>query len=411
MKKTISISAVILVSIVLAFTVVELFFRLFIPSKFRLRGNTIVLPTNQEYLHHNPNAKKLDEYVTVRKNSIGFRGENPPKDFDEHITIVVLGGSTTEQLMITEGQTWIDEVGRRLEPYLKNVWINNAGIDGHSTFGHLQLFEQYIKAIRPNVALFLIGINDVYLGESNRYDVENGYSKRVYDSLTTKLFSYAERSEFLTFLQNMTLAYNTKNAGITDLVEISLSNPEVSDMQYFEKHEDIILEHEIDMSVLGIENENSVEFHQIVNEHQNTYVPEYKLRVVRLINESRGVGIEPVLITQPALYGDAVDPGSGVDLGKIPVNVGYHDKRMLTGKEAWVILELYNDVIRELSEEYDVYYIDLASKLDKNFDYYYDLVHFSKNGSQMVGKIVASELCPLLAEKYTNRNLHECNEL
>ena len=44
------------------------------------------------------------------------------------------------------------------------MWVNNAGLDGATTYRHLILMEDYVAQLRPKVVLFLIGINDVGAG-------------------------------------------------------------------------------------------------------------------------------------------------------------------------------------------------------------------------------------------------------
>ena len=40
------------------------------------------------------------------------------------------------------------------------VWLNNAGLDGHSTFGHEILLRSHIIKLKPDMIIFLTGIND-----------------------------------------------------------------------------------------------------------------------------------------------------------------------------------------------------------------------------------------------------------
>ena len=54
------------------------------------------------------------------------------------------------------------------------------------------------------------------------------------------------------------------------------------------------------------------------------------------------------------------------------------------------ILELYNDVIR--SDSARILVIDLARKMPKNSEYYYDFIHFTNKGAEKVADILASEL-------------------
>lgn len=53
------------------------------------------------------------------------------------MTIISVGGSTTECFYISDDKTWTHILGMKLKSVFTRVWINNAGLDGHSTFGHI----------------------------------------------------------------------------------------------------------------------------------------------------------------------------------------------------------------------------------------------------------------------------------
>ena len=55
--------------------------------------------------------------------------------------------------------------GPKLSRDFTRVWINNAGLDGATTYRHLILLEDYVVKLQPKVVLFLVGINDVGAGE------------------------------------------------------------------------------------------------------------------------------------------------------------------------------------------------------------------------------------------------------
>ncbi len=63
--------------------------------------------------------------------------------------------------MLSDDKTWTARLGKRLEESFRRVWINNAGLDGHSTFGHIVLLEDHLSKLYPKVALFPIGVGDV----------------------------------------------------------------------------------------------------------------------------------------------------------------------------------------------------------------------------------------------------------
>ena len=157
--------------LVILIVLLEVVLRFYQPVVFRVRGDEIVLPVNQTYRIEKPGSTKLDPVIIHTKNSLGFRGPEPPRDFADRLTIVTIGGSTTECLNLTDGKTWTDELARRLDGALPGVWVNNAGIDGQSTFGHRILLDSVVTRLRPTVAVFLVGANDVGLEQSNTFDL------------------------------------------------------------------------------------------------------------------------------------------------------------------------------------------------------------------------------------------------
>ncbi|MZH03580.1 MAG: SGNH/GDSL hydrolase family protein, partial [Nitrospinae bacterium] len=169
-KNYITNLVLLLMGLVLAFIATEALLRVYNPFQFRIKGNKISLPV---YFHYNfelKDAKQLDKVVSHTKNSLGFRGEERPAKFDEHLTIITVGGSTTENFLITDGKTWPAILGKKANESFKHVWVNNAGLDGHSTFGHIVLMKDFITNIKPKVVLFLVGINDLWAKTSNIFD-------------------------------------------------------------------------------------------------------------------------------------------------------------------------------------------------------------------------------------------------
>lgn len=140
------------------------------PMPFAVDGDRIRLSVNAGSLGSNDTHSKLDRRIFVWKNSLGFRGADPPRSFDEHVTIVAVGGSTTECLLLNEGDDWPARLRGRLAPAIGRLWVNNAGLDGHSTFGHQALIDAHIARLSPDIVLYLVGVNDIGRGEPNAFD-------------------------------------------------------------------------------------------------------------------------------------------------------------------------------------------------------------------------------------------------
>src|SRR5262245_20256709 len=162
------------IGLFLGFFLCEIALRVYNPFGFRMRGNTLVLPTNQAYSIEDPNLTafdKLDKHVSHTKNSLGFRGPEPPASFTDYLTIVTIGGSTTECFYLSDNQTWPAVLDSRLQKTSPKLWLNNAGLDGHTTFGHLILMQDYVSRLQPKVALFLVGVNDMFADQPRSYDL------------------------------------------------------------------------------------------------------------------------------------------------------------------------------------------------------------------------------------------------
>ncbi|MBI5184573.1 MAG: hypothetical protein HZA01_02450 [Nitrospinae bacterium] len=109
---------------------------------------------------------------------------------------------------------------------------------------------------------------------------------------------------------------------------------------------------------------------EIKTAHKARFLGPYKKRLSALVKISRDHGIEPIFITQPVLFGNAIDDVTNVDLGRLKINDS-------NGRLEWEILELYNDATRELEKEAGVLVIDLAKDLPKSSRYYYDFIHYT----------------------------------
>ena len=108
--------------------------------------------------------------VTYKRDQYGLRGTYSSP---ESIDILTVGGSTTEQFYITEGQTWQDVLAKDFLVNGKNVSVVNAGIDGQSTYGHIKNFDwwfPFIPNLKAKYILFYVGLNDFYTDALNRFD-------------------------------------------------------------------------------------------------------------------------------------------------------------------------------------------------------------------------------------------------
>jgi len=134
----------------------ELGLRVYNPFHFRVKGNKIVLTANRVELYHG-SSPKFEKLITVTRNSLGFRGPDPPENRDATLSVIAVGGSTTECRSMSDQAMWTAALGRNLAERFHPVWVDNAGLNGHSTFAHAVLLRDHVIPLHPKVVVFHIG--------------------------------------------------------------------------------------------------------------------------------------------------------------------------------------------------------------------------------------------------------------
>lgn len=351
--------------------VAELGVRLLAGHSIGVRGGRINLPVNSRTEHDTRGVPGLEPRVVVSFNSLGFRGPEPPSDWDEALTVLCVGGSTTQCTYLSDGKTWPDQLAHLLEDQFAGLWLNNAGIDGHSTFGHLHLVEQYIAKLRPDVILLFVGINDIGRRDLNRFDrqaLRTDYQED--DSVSRRLLrSLLRRSDLLALLDNLRRQQNAKSLGLTH--QANFQHRPLADLQSLQLDEQ--------------------QRQRLLADHDAACLRGYRERLTQLVERCAEIGSRVVLVTQPALFGEGHDPVTGIDLERVQVRKG------VDGWTQWQLLKQYNRVTREVGQAKNVTVIDLESRIPKSSQYYYDLLHYTNAGAERVAKEISSQLAPLLS--------------
>ena len=303
----------VLAGLAVALLLAEGVLRVYNPFGFRMRGDRIVPPVNFHYTVDNHGIAGVDPKVVHAKNSLGFRGADPPADFAKQLSIFVVGGSTTECFYLSDGKDWPVLAGRMLDETFKDLWLNNAGLDGNSPLGHLILVKDLLLPLKPKVVAFLVGLNEI------------GNTKgTALDTYFQKGLSFASPSEFLRTLANysevLSLAYNLYRYYKSVEVGVVHQNLRVDKLDRMEVGPEKARE-----ALAG----------------QARALEAYRLRLDEIIKACREAGALPMLITQPALPGPGRDPTTGVDLAAIGVKKG------MNGGLFWQVLERYNQLTRD----------------------------------------------------------------
>lgn len=347
-----------------AFLTLEGFLRVYGPLQTRVRGGDIILFPYKRYEVNNYRFPKLETRIVRSNNSLGFRGPELPADPSKTLTVIAVGGSTTEGFYLSDGKSWPERLGARLAASFDGAWVNNAGMDGHSTFGHEALLRAYIIKLKPRAVVFLTGLNDMGLSSASRFDLlltEN----RERPLPARALVWAAGRSRVASLVQNLILYSRAIKAGLVH-AELDLKTMKTADL--------------------------TAERRAALLEAHAAGAAAYGRRLAGLAALCRENGIEPVFATQPLLCGSGNDPSTGADLERLAAGDKYAN---CAGQ--WAVLELYNAETRRVGRELGVSVSDLASSLPKDSRYYYDFSHFTAEGADRVAALVYADTCPRLA--------------
>lgn len=344
------------------FLAMEIILRFYNPFEFRLKGDQIVLPVNTTLTIHNDINPKLDTVIVNTRNELGFRGAAKPADFSDQLSIITVGGSTTECHFNSDEKTWPAWLGKDLENSFNHIWLNNAGIDGHSTFGHQVLLQDHLVKIKPKVILFLTGVNDIESDQPSFHDQQN--KRGAWSDLK---HSIVNNSEVLSLMLNLARGWKAQQAHNTTGVNVDPAQQRVSTMT--EQDAGAVLN------------------------RQQPFLQGYQQRIQQLIDTCLRYEIKPVFITQPLLYGEGIDSVTKADLATI-------EHKGMNGRCAWQVLQQYNEVVRTTCAANNVFMIDLAVLMPKNSLYFYDEAHFSNAGTQKVAAIINGQLQPWLIAQF-----------
>ena len=343
--------------LVVVFVSLEIILRIYYPFPVRIRGDRFELSTNQTYtFHNNGRSPRLDSIIIHKRNSIGFRGADPGPDIASRLSILTIGGSTTECTYLNEGRTWADLLGRRLAAQYPQVWINNAGLDGHSTFGNLDLLHYYIPTLsfRPKIALFLLGFNDVDRGDLSGCDP--GYNNNP----AFRIKKWAKR-----YLETVNLLSDLKNSLSPPPLFSPLAVPDNAPSPPAQQRMDST---QLDSTM----------------KHLAQLLPAYKQRLIGLIDICRKEGIHPVFITQPLIVNGDSPPSEW--------------------RLAWLKLQPYNRTTKEVALEQGIPCIDLAQEMPAESALYYDILHYTNKGAEKVSEIVYRGLRPWIDTTFPGFN-------
>ena len=289
-----------------------------------------------------------DGTARYSRDEWGLRG---PHETPEDIDILTIGGSTTDQLYISDGETWQDVLGQEARLEGGTITVSNAGVDGHSTFGHLEALDRWlsdIEGLHPELVVFYVGNNDVLLDRPNRKEAAGG----VVDH-------FRQRSALYHAARTARGMWEARRAGVLHAVHERRDGVEWTDQPVLDDHEARAAE----------------------------MLQAYERRIASLAERAMKLGWVPVFVTQPSRFAKT-DAGTRVG---VELNLLSPWGRM-NGLDRAVFLDLYNAATLRAATESGAVGIDLGGSLILEDEDFYDVVHTTPTGAAKIGRFLYQAL-------------------
>lgn len=277
------------------------------------------------------------------------------------ITLLTVGGSTTDQRYLSDDVTWQSVLERRLKRIGKDVCVGNAGVDGQSTIGHLKNFDWWfpnVPGLRPRQILFYVGINDFYTPKQSQFDdltgQESGRSVRqqlreysaIYHAAYTLYGNYQAR-----------IRHQAGHGGV-----------DIKGMQWTARplrndHDKLMLDH----------------------------LKAFRERLTLLVHRASDMGAMPILVTQPARW-HRVQNGVLEGVTKTAEYAGVE----INGVDMHRMLRRLDSVTCEVAAKEQVPCIDLGGTAEWDHDDFYDFAHMTPKGAEKLAELLGNALAPIV---------------
>jgi lysophospholipase L1-like esterase len=320
-----------------------------------------VLVPNQEAMQISDGL--VQKPFTLRVDRQGFI---MPAKIHDHpdLTIVFLGGSTTECVYVDEDNRFPYLAGRLLERQTRlKVNSYNAGRSGNNTLHCLNVLLNKVVNLKPDIVVLMENINDLAILM---------YDKTYWNNHPSRSPLIEKRPNFKTVGQDLEQTFHL----VRDLTFPNLSR-ELKQLSPFGRRG------------------KRDEFHGVrgkkITIDQDFLVREFSLNLQTFINICRAREITPVLMTQASRLTESPDPLIRKLMQSLEGSQG------ITYTDFKGAFDRLNQTIRDVGAKNQVLVIDLAREIPPVKENIADVAHFNDQGSRLVAARIAADLTPIIA--------------
>lgn len=326
-------------------------------------------------------------------NSHGFRGDELPIDTST-LRLLVVGGSTSEEVYLDDSETWPNLVQSHLDPRPggRRVWVVSAGRSGMNARDNaVQVAKLLTQAPRFDVVIVLAGINDltVALAQADDYrspdplsdpDAERRQLARAFQVVPGGLHETSVFAEDPVWKRTATwqLLRRTR-ARLSGGSKLALDD-DGAGLERWREHR-----------------RNAPSMRQHLPSMRGP-LADYRTHLEAIVSAAASQRVPVVLMTQPSLWRADLTPQEERRLwfggiGDFQQNAGstYYTVSALADAMAQ-----FNRTLLDTCAARGITCLDLAARVPKDTSQFLDDVHFTERGAGTVAAVVAAWLGPLV---------------
>jgi lysophospholipase L1-like esterase len=291
----------------------------------------------------------------IRVDSNGFI--MPSRKYPQpDLSLVFLGGSTTECMFVDEENRFPCVVGAILERETgKKINSYNGAMSGINTLNCIDILVNKVIPLKPRVVVFMENINDLStLLYEGTYWNKNTARSPIETLPKTKLVGKLLKE---ICIPNLNYAYKNLKSSLS---------PDEADEFAPARGKKL----QVDKARLN---------------------REFAMNLQIIVDICKARGIVPVFMTQANRITAQPDRVVAAYVGRFGQDAG------LSYKDFKEIYDSFNETIRRIGRDNQVMVIDLAVEVPPDKTYLYDMVHFNDTGSKFAAGIIAAKLKNIVA--------------
>lgn len=296
---------------------------------------------------------KIYDYV-YKRNYHGFVGEEVNLN---EIKAVFIGGSTADERWKPKKFSIVEKINSKLKEDGIDLKIVNSGIEGQSTVGYIANFKFWyskLEGFKPEYFIFYTGINELLKTDYEQWDFSDGMAKliekdknkRFVDNLKSKSFFYDSTRKIKHKF------YKSKRTNFMDLDQPYPPPKEVKLTKYdYLKFKDAYLNKNIEKNL----------------QKNLKAINSYLRNIDTLVNYSENYSAKAIIINQVTAYG---------------AHHKYHTS--------------LNYALKEHCIKKKYFCIDIASNFQGKEKYWFDWIHTTPLGSNVISETIYPELVNII---------------